>query len=408
MFGPLASSMNLVGKCTMPGTVKKITDSSNIRLQFIVFALVSSSFTNIYLTQPVLPVLQVEFGADLVQVSFSVSAVILGMAIANLPFGMLADRFPIQPLILIGGLVVAAAGVFCALTQSFWWFIGGRFLQGLFIPALTTCLAAYIAKSLPLDRLSIVMGSYVSATVLGGLGGRLLGGWIHPPLHWRYALLSAAVLTLLATLVAVKGLPRSAKSVVTRHSQVSFLDLLRRWDLLRIYLCTLGSFAIFSSVFNYLPYRLTAAPFNLSTQMITLVYLVYVAGIFVAPLSGRLCNRFGIGPTLQAGSLVLALALGLLLLPWLAAVVAGLLALCAGFFTLHAAAVGALNQKVSSGQGKANALYVLLYYIGGWLGITAAGYIYQGGGWNVLIYSTGLLVLIPFMIGLAEYRQARY
>ena len=26
------------------------------------------------------------------------------------------------------------------------------------------------------------MGSYVSATVLGGLGGRLLGGWIHPPL----------------------------------------------------------------------------------------------------------------------------------------------------------------------------------------------------------------------------------
>jgi len=377
-------------------------EGSYFRLQLIVFALVSAAFTNIYLTQPVLPVLQNEFGADLVQVSFSVSAVILGIAIANLPFGLLADRFPIQPIILIGGLVVAGAGVFCALTQNFWWFIAARFLQGLFIPALTTCLAAYVAKTQPLDRLGVVMGSYVSATVLGGLGGRLLGGWIHPPLHWRYAFVSAAVLTLLATLVAVRSLPKSSVSSEPKDSTVGFLMLLTRWDLLRIYLCTMGSFAIFSSVFNFLPYRLSAAPFNFSTKMITLLYLVYVLGIFVGPLSGRLSHRFGVGRTLLAGSVGLAIALGLLLLPSLIAVVLGLLALCGGFFTLHAAAVGALNRKLSSGQGKANALYVLLYYIGGWLGITGAGYIYQGSGWNTLIYSLLLLVLIPFSIGLAE------
>ncbi len=377
-------------------------EGSYFRLQLIVFALVSAAFTNIYLTQPVLPVLQNEFGADLVQVSFSVSAVILGIAIANLPFGLLADRFSIQPIILIGGLAVAGAGVFCALTRNFWWFIAARFLQGLFIPALTTCLAAYVAKTQPLDRLGVVMGSYVSATVLGGLGGRLLGGWIHPPLHWRYAFVSAAVLTLLATLMAVRSLPKSSVSSASKGSAVGFLMLLTRWDLLRIYLCTMGSFAIFSSVFNFLPYRLSAAPFNFSTEMITLLYLVYVLGIFVGPLSGRLSHRFGVGRTLLAGSVGLTIALGLLLLPSLIAVVFGLLALCGGFFTLHAAAVGALNRKLSSGQGKANALYVLLYYIGGWLGITGAGYIYQGSGWNTLIYSLLLLVLIPFSIGLAE------
>ena len=40
-----------------------MTDTSYFRLQLIVFALVSASFTGIYITQPVLPILQREFAA---------------------------------------------------------------------------------------------------------------------------------------------------------------------------------------------------------------------------------------------------------------------------------------------------------------------------------------------------------
>jgi len=76
-----------------------------------VFALVSAAFLNIYITQPVLPVLQAEFGSDMVRVSLTVSAVILGIALSNLPFGYLSDRWPIHPMILTGGLVVALAGL---------------------------------------------------------------------------------------------------------------------------------------------------------------------------------------------------------------------------------------------------------------------------------------------------------
>jgi YNFM family putative membrane transporter len=73
-------------------------DPSHFRLHVIVTALVAASFTNIYITQPILPVLRDEFSADMVLVSFAVSAVILGIAIANLPFGFLADRLPIHPM----------------------------------------------------------------------------------------------------------------------------------------------------------------------------------------------------------------------------------------------------------------------------------------------------------------------
>ena len=40
-------------------------DKSHLRLQLIIFSLVSAAFTNIYITQPILPVLQNEFSADM-------------------------------------------------------------------------------------------------------------------------------------------------------------------------------------------------------------------------------------------------------------------------------------------------------------------------------------------------------
>lgn len=382
-----------------------MADYSYFRLQFIVFALVSASFTNIYITQPVLPVLQSEFSSDMVLVSFSVSAVILGIALSTLPFGFLADRLPIHPIILTGGVLVAAGGLVCAATKELWVLIGARFLQGIFIPSLTTCLAAYLAKTLPAPRLNVVMGFYVSATVLGGLCSRLLGGWIHPPLHWRYAFVSASALTLMATFIAVRGLPRTSGETGQPHTTIGFLALMKRWDLLRIYLCAMGSFAIFSSIFNFLPYRLASQPFGFSTEMTTLLYLVYVVGIFIGPTAGRISNRFGSGNTLLAGCIVLGEGLILILLPSIAAVILGLLATCAGFFTIHAAAVGSLNRKLSSGQGRANALYVLFYYIGGWLGITGSGFAYKHGGWSALISILMLLLIIPLSAGMAERKS---
>jgi len=384
-----------------------MADTSYFRLQFIVFALVAASFTNIYITQPVLPVLQDEFATDMVWVSFSVSAVILGIAISNLPFGFLADRLPIHPIILTGGVLVALGGLVCAVTKDLWVLIGARFLQGLFIPALTTCLAAYLARVLPAARLNVVMGSYVSATVLGGLGGRLLGGWIHAPTHWRHAFVSASILILIATFTAFRWLPRTLIENKQQHVTISYWELLKRWELLLIYFCAAGSFFIFSSVFNYLPFRMTAPPFGYSTELTTLLYLAYIVGIFMGPTAGRAGNRFGTGNTLLGGVAVLGVSLMLILLPSITAVVLALLGVCAGFFSIHAAAVGSLNRKLSSGQGRANALYVLFYYMGGWLGITLSGFAYKQGGWRAVIYICLLFLVIPLSAGIAERKNRR-
>lgn len=378
---------------------------NSARLQAVVFALVSAAFVNIYLTQPILSVLENEFHASILQVSFSVSAVLLGIALANLPFGALADRWPVGRLVLLGGSVIALAGLVCSLTDSLSVLIAARFVQGAFVPALTTCLAAHLARLVPAASLNVVMGSYVAATVLGGMLSRLLGGYVFPPAHWRWAFVVAAVAVVIAVLLGWRELRDAPAPPPAHRDSVTFGALLSQRRLWLSYLCGAAGQAVFSPVFNYMPYRLAEKPFELSTQQTSLVYLVYLVGIVMGPGAGRIANRYGSGRTLLGGATVLAGALLLLLVPSVTAVVVALVLVCGGFFTVHAAAVGALNRKLTHGQGRANALYVLGYYLGAWFGITWAAWVYQHGGWSALIGCAVLLVSVPFTAGLLE-RQA--
>lgn len=377
-------------------------EDRTVTLQVLVFALVAAAFTTIYITQPVLPILQAEFHVDEFRASLTISAVIFGIALANLPFGMLADRYPIRPIILAGGAVVSACGLLSAATHTLWLLVAARFVQGLFIPSLTTCLVAFLAKSLPIHRLNVVMGSYVSATVAGGLGGRLLGGWIHPPLHWRYAFVSASAFLLVATLAAIRWLPASSGAADGAAAPTGFKDLLLHKQLLPIYMVAFGAFFVFSSIFNYLPFYLSGPAFGADTKLITFLYLSYVVGIITGPVAGNLSNRIGNGGTMTMGTLIFGLSIGLTFVKVMGVMVLSLIGVCAGFFAIHAAAAGALNRKLTASRGRANSLYVLFYYLGGSIGITCSGYAWRLSGWAGVAFVCLCVLLIPLSIGIRE------
>jgi len=379
----------------------------SLGLQASVFALVSAAFSTIYITQPVLPIIQETYQVSASQASTTISAVILGMTLANLPFGALADRWAIRPLILTGGLMVVGGNTVCAITGNFQGLVVARFIQGLFIPALTTCLAAFLSRRLPPQRLNVVMGNYVSATVAGGLGGRLMGGLFHPAFNWRWAFVIAAGLVAVACGVAWRWLPREETSAPNRSETMSFLQLLAQAPLRRNYLVAFSAFFVFSSVFNYLPFYLSGPIFDAPTRTITFMYLVYLIGIVIGPLAGQLSNRFGNGRTMAAGAILFGLSLGTTLYPALLAVVVGLAGICAGFFTIHAAAAGWLNRNLVSSRGRANSLYVLFYYAGGTCGITLSGSAYELFSWAGVAGMGTIMLLVPLWIGLQGLRHAQ-
>jgi len=279
-----------------------------------------------------------------------------------------------------------------------------RFVQGLFIPTLTTCLAAYLARSLPMEKLSVVMGSYVSATVTGGLGGRLLGGWLHPPAHWRYAFVTAAVLVLIATFIAVTRLREPAPPAHHSSGGISLWAMAQRADLLRLFLVAFASMFVFSSVFNFLPFFLAAPPISLPVQWITALYLSSVLGILVGPVAGRISNHWGSGVTMASGVVLIAAGLLVSTLPSMWAVGVALASICIGYFSVHASAVGAVNQSLESGRGRANALYVLFYYVGGWSGITASGFAFESKGWPGVVVLCLVMLLVPLYCGVVHQR----
>jgi YNFM family putative membrane transporter len=384
-----------------------VNKNSEMGLQATVFALVAAAFTTIYITQPVLPVLQAEFGVTEAKSSLTISIVILGISLANLPFGMIADRFPIRPVIGMGGLIIGLCGFFCAYTDRLTWLICARFVQGMFIPSLTTCLAAFLSRNLPNERLNVVMGAYVAATVAGGLGGRLLGGLIHPPLHWRYAFVTASCVLWTVTLIAFQYLNEPRPNHIREPDMDGFTGLLLRPPLIRMYGVAFGAFFVFSSVFNYLPFYLSSPRFNASTETITFLYLSYVVGIFIGPFSGRLSNRIGNGVSMSLGSIVFMISIGITLIPSIPIIAASLFGVCAGYFTIHSSASGLLNRSLRGSHGRANSLYVLFYYLGGYTGITISGHVYGRMGWLGVTVASEIMLLIPLIMGLVEMRKQK-
>jgi YNFM family putative membrane transporter len=370
----------------------------------MVFALVAAAVSTVYLTQPMLPQLSREFGASPSVASLTVSMVILGITLACLPFGVLADRWRIKPIIALGGAMTALCLVAGALSTSLGFLAGARFAQGLFFPALTSCLAAYLARTLPPEGLAMTMGAYVSATVVGGIFSRLLGGLILSG-RWRLSFIIAAGLVILFSLAALRWLPPEEPRPPRQGNAPSYLGLLRSWPTLAPYLATFGSMFVFAAVFNYVTYHLAAPPYLAATALISLMYLTYLIGVALGPLVGRLARRIGAGWTLLAGSLLFMAALGVCLLPSLGAVVLGLCLVCGGHFTIHAASQGMLNTRLRQSQGRANSLYVLVYYLGGWAGITMAGQAWSLGGWPG-VTALGLAMLgMPLAVGAVETKK---
>jgi YNFM family putative membrane transporter len=203
----------------------------------------------------------------------------------------------------------------------------------------------------------------------------------------------------------IAALPRLSSEQVhprLQADELGFMALLSSWERLRIYGVAFGSFWVFSSTFNYLPFYLSGPPFQAPIALITLLYLVYLIGAVMGPVAGQLSNRIGNGATMALGAVTFGLALGGTLIPSLIVVMASLAGVCAGFFATHAAAAGALNSKLYVSRGRANALYVLCYYTGGYVGITVSGYAYVLAGWPAVVTLGVLVLLVPLATGLAE------
>ncbi|MFN8496648.1 MAG: MFS transporter [Anaerolineae bacterium] len=341
-------------------------------------------FGDMYLTQPILPILSQEFGIAPATAGLSVSAVVLLIAFASLSYGSLSDSLGRKPVMVWSTALLTLPTLLCALAPTFGVLLIFRALQGLFIPGLTAVAVAYLGDLVDHRALGAAVGGWIAANVAGGLVGRVGSGLITDVYGWRAAFAVFAGLTLLAAIGMALALPRDG-----RHAHGDWRAAYRGMFALLRYRRLVGAFIIggalffgFLGFFTYLPYYLTGAPFYLSPGIVSLAYLSYLAGVIVSPIAGRLSARVSRRRLIAVGLGIAMLGITLTLIPVLPVIIVCLFVLCSGMFTAQAVTPAFVNIVAPHSKGGAGALYLVFYYVGGTLGGVVPGLAWQSVGWS--------------------------
>jgi MFS transporter, YNFM family, putative membrane transport protein len=375
---------------------------------FAVMIAGACTFLNVYCTQPLLPLFQRLFHASEIEVSMTVGAITLAVALMAPVTGMIAETIGRKKVIVPALFALAVPTLLAATSQSLHALIFWRFAQGLFVPGVIAVMMAYINEEFA-GRVGTVMSAYVAGTVFGGFLGRFLVGVIAAHWNWRAGFVTLGILDLFGALAVRQWLPLAVNFVPAQHVFKSARDT---WGHLRnprlLAICGLGFTVLFSlvGVFTYVNFYLAQPPFNLTPAELGSIFFVYLLGCVVTPLAGRFLDRYGFRRTTL---LSLGMCLGGLLLtlaPALTLVIAGLAIFSSGIFVSQSAATVLMGQVAGRARSAAAGLYVTFYYAGGSAGTALTALFWLRGGWPACVGLFAATSLVTLILGLAGGKSA--
>ena len=163
--------------------------------------------TDLYL--PSLPAMRAELLASEGQAQLTLSAFVIGIALAQLVHGPLSDRFGRRP-VLIGGLVLyVAASLFCAFATSIEALVAGRVVQ-----ALGACVGPVVGRAIVRDVYgredsARVMSYIATAMALAPAVGPIVGGQLEVLFGWRSGFIAMLLYGLFALVLVLALLKES-------------------------------------------------------------------------------------------------------------------------------------------------------------------------------------------------------
>jgi MFS transporter, YNFM family, putative membrane transport protein len=373
-------------------------DAGMRRVRLGLFAAGLATFALLYVPQPLLPELSRAFGASPAAASLAMSAGTFALAIAIIPVSSLSEVRGRREVMTVSVIAAAVLGLIAPLSPNLPALIGIRVLQGLALAGVPATAMAYLAEEVDRADLGRAMGLYIAGNAIGGLSGRVVAGILAEHGGWRVAMAGVSGLALACAVAFAVLLPRSSFFTPSpprlRVLGATLASNLADTRLLRLYLIGFALMGAFVTVYNYLTFRLSAAPFGLSASVIGALFTVYLAGTWSSTLAGRLADRAGRRVVLAVGAAVAIGGVALTLPSSLALIVAGLVALTAGFFAAHSVASGWVGGLAPVAPAQASALYLCLYYIGSSVAGSAGGIFYAHGGWPLTAAFAAALLAI--------------
>ncbi|MGV7241469.1 MFS transporter [Caballeronia sp. M23-90] len=369
-----------------------------------------ATFSLLYCVQPLLPEFTKTFGVSPAQSALSVSVATAALAIAIFVAGFVSEGWSRHKLMTLSLTISSLLTIIAAFLPSWHGLLIVRALEGLALGGVPAVAMAYLAEEVHPDGLGLAMGLYVGGTAIGGMSGRVISGILADFFSWRVAIGGIGVLGLLATLAFRALLPPSRRFVPRvgmgfTHHRTALTGHLKNRGLPFLFLMGFVLMGSFVTIYNYVGYRLIAAPFNLNQTEIGAIFVVYLTGVVASPWSGKMADVFGRGRVLIAALVLMIAGVAMTLSTSLPVVIVGIACMTFGFFAGHSVASGWVGLLAKGAKGQAAALYLLAYYIGSSVLGSWGGHFWTIDGWRGV---TGLVfVLLVIGVGGAEYLRRR-
>jgi YNFM family putative membrane transporter len=363
-----------------------------------------STFALLYCVQPLLPVFSRQFHVAPATASLALSMTTMLLAASLLVAGSLSEAWGRKPMMVAALTAAALLNVLTAVMPLWHGVLVARALEGVALSGLPAIAMAYLSEEMHPRSISLAMGLYISGSGIGGMAGRLLTAVLTDLTNWRIGVASIGVLGLLAAAIFAWSLPPSRhfrpRSLAPRTLASGFAGHFRDQGLPLLFIEGFLLMGSFVTVYNYIGYRLLAAPYNLSQSVVGSVFTVYLAGVFSSTWCGGLAGKLGrhrvfwVIVAVMLGGVLLTLARNLAL------VIAGIALVTFGFFGAHAVASGWIGARARQARAQAAALYLFFYYVGSSAIGSLGGLFWSDAGWSGVVGLIGSLLLAALAIGL--------
>ena len=154
----------------------------------------------------------------------------------------------------------------------------------------------------------------------------------------------------------------------------------------------------FVALYNYVSFRLTAAPYYLGQAAIGFLFLAYIAGMISSSWSGRCVDMFGRKTSLFIGLAIMAIGTAFTLMSPLIIIILGTGTLTFGFFLTHSIASSLVGQVAEVSKGHAASLYHVFYYAGSSIAGVAGGWFFAHDGWSAVVFFALALMLLGTLL----------
>jgi len=371
-------------------------------------------FANVYITQPLLPMLQHEFQISTLQAGWSFTITTLTLGISLLLYGPLSDALGRRGLMLISMAGATAITLLLGFVDSYCLLLLLRGLQGFFLAGLPAIAIAYMGDEFNSKALMLAVGLYISGNTLGGISGRLIGGGVGDWLGWSEAFRVMGLVSLCCVLLFALLLPKSKHFVQQPlHPGTMLLAMWRHLCnplLLLVYLIGGFNFFIFINQYSYITFVLSAEPYNLSASWLGMLFVTYLSGTFGSAISGRLAQRYGQLQCIALGIAILMLGSCVTLVSDITAIVVGFFINSFGFFFAHSTASSWVSRHARQSKASASSLYLVFYYLGASSGSFYLDPFWRTQGWSGVVTGS-LLVLCGTLLAtllLFKYDRVRH